>query len=329
MVLIFVFLLSISFISAYPPNDDISIIRQRVLEQRIWPPRSSIPATVQSALMYQQTLNSSCYWPDINYMDQGRAVWLTVTHLVRVTTMLQALTVNGSTERNNTALLSAAHCAFDVWLVRDWQNPNWYWNRISIPLRTVNHLLMLGDNVTSFELEKIKEISYRANWWNGDPSTTGANLAWMIQVQIYRSLATRNITGIEQGFTKMWQDIMIQPSDKEGIQNDYAYHFHGAQLLSASYGEVWAMNIFAFFMCSVETQYAPSLDKLVIFAEFLTKGDAWMIIKNQWDWHVLGRAIARPDTEYIGEYNTHAMRTSQDVHSDRRKDRLKRPETVN
>jgi chondroitin AC lyase len=296
-------------VSSHIPNDDISIIRQRVLQNRIWPSRTSIPSIVQSALQYAEKLNNSCYWPDINYSDQGRAIWLTAQHMTRITTMIQALTVHGSTEQNNTKLLSAAHCALNVWLVRDWQNPNWWWNRISIPLMAVSQLLMLGNNVTSFELEKIKDISYRANWWAHDKWTTSANLLWMIQVQIYRSLATENVTGIEQGFTQMWQDIVIQPLNKEGVQNDFSYHFHGTQLLSASYGEVWATNIFSFFMCSVQTQYAPDVEKLIIFAQFITKGDAWMIIGKGWSWQTMGRAIARPDTEYIVGFNTHAIRT--------------------
>ncbi len=219
--------LSILSVSTYVINDDISVIHQRVLEQMVWPTTDIIPSTIAKALRYTQTLNSSCYWPDINYRDKSRAVWLTAEHMVRITIMLQAFSVNGSTERNNTKLLIAAHCALNVWLVNDWQNPNWWWNRIWIPLRTASHLLMLGDSVTNFELEKIKQISYRANWWHIDQWTTGANLVWMIQVQLYRSLATRNVTGIEQGFTRMWQDIIIQSLGKEGIQNDYSYLFHG------------------------------------------------------------------------------------------------------
>jgi chondroitin AC lyase len=249
----------------------------------------------------------------VNYTDQGRAIWLTAQHMSRITAMLQAYTVNGSTERNNTKLLSAAHCALNVWLTRDWQNPNWWWNRIAIPISATGQLLMLGDNFTSFELEKIKEISYRANWWNGDRWTTGCNLVWMIQAQLYRSLATRNITGIEQGFTRMWQDIVIQPLDKEGVQNDYAYHFHGTQLLSAAYGQDWALNIFSFFLCSVGTQYAVDLEKLNLFAKFLTQGDAWMIVSDDWDWHVRGRAIARADTGDHVEYNTQHIRALAQV----------------
>lgn len=308
MMLVFLPFLTILFVSAHSLNDDISIVRQRVLEQMIWPSADALPALVENALRYASLLNSSCFWPDVNYTDRGRAIWLTETHIARVTVMLQAYTANGSTVRNNTNLVSAAHCALHVWLVNDWQNPNWWWNRISIPIAVTSHLMMLGNNITGFELEKIKEISYRANWWQGDAATTGCNLVWMIKAQLYRSLATQNLTGIEQGFTRMWQDITIQPIDKEGVQNDYAYHFHGTQLLSAAYGANWTQNIFSFTSCTLGTRYAPSLDKLILFAQFLTKGNAWMILKNQWDWHAIGRAISRPNDGSTVGFNTEAIR---------------------
>lgn len=117
--MLFFYFLPIIFVSVYSLNDDISIIRQRILEQMIWPPATSIPSLGPSALQIVQTLNSSCYWPDVNYQDQNRAIWLTATHLSRITTILQAYTVNGSTEQNNTKLLTAAHCALNVWLMRD------------------------------------------------------------------------------------------------------------------------------------------------------------------------------------------------------------------
>jgi hypothetical protein len=61
---------------------------------------------------------------------------------------------------------------------------------------------MLGDNATSFEIEKIKEISFRSAWWLLRPQDTGANLVWMLQVEIYRSLATVNMTGHQSSFFK-------------------------------------------------------------------------------------------------------------------------------
>jgi hypothetical protein len=79
--------LPIPSISGPLPNEDIAIIRQRVLELTIWPTKENIPATVQDAISYSHTLNSSCYWPDINYVDKSIVVWSTETHMYRITTI--------------------------------------------------------------------------------------------------------------------------------------------------------------------------------------------------------------------------------------------------
>ena len=131
------------------PHDDIAVVRQRVLELMIWPATENIPSVTNNALHFASTLNSSCYWPDINYHDKNIVLWQTAAHMSRITTMLQALTVNGSLVQNNTNLRSAIHCALNVWLINDWQNPNWWFNQINIPLQATSQLLMLADNATS------------------------------------------------------------------------------------------------------------------------------------------------------------------------------------
>ena len=72
----------------------------------------------------------------------------------RITTMLQALTVNGSTIKNDPKIRAQVHCALNTWFLNDWQNPNWWFNQIDIPLEATSQLLMLSDNATSLEIEK-------------------------------------------------------------------------------------------------------------------------------------------------------------------------------
>jgi chondroitin AC lyase len=312
-----IFVLSVFFLSLFPilcvtvllPNDDIAIIRQRVLQLTVWPTPENIPTTVQNALSYSRSLNSSCYWPDIDYSDTHIVVWSTATHMYRITTMLQALTVNGSTVQNDPHIMAEVHCALNVWFMHDWLNPNWWFNQINIPLQATSQLLMLSDNATSLEIEKIKEISYRAAWWLNRSQDVGANLVWMIQCQVYRSLATNNITGIEQGFSRMWQDVAISPLGGEGVQYDWSYHFHGYQLLPGSYGVVWAENILLFLQCSQNTQYQPDDQTLSIFVNFLTKGDAWMLMTDAWDWHVVGRDVGSPGNGFGNKLTTNWIRS--------------------
>jgi hypothetical protein len=134
--------------------------------------------------------------------------------------MLQAITVNGSTIKNDPKIMTDVHCALEVWFTNDWKNPNWWFNQIDIPLQATGQLLMLADNATSLEIEKIEEISFRAAWWIHGNHDLGSNLVRMIQCQIYRSLATNNRTGTEQGFARMWQDVAISPLGRAGIQSD-------------------------------------------------------------------------------------------------------------
>jgi chondroitin AC lyase len=278
------------------PNDDLDIIRQRVLEIAIWPTPDQIPIIAKSALLYSNTLNSSCYWPDINYTNPTEiGPWDLETHILRVTTMVQAVTVNGSSVKNDPKILANAHCALHVWLVNDWENPNWWFNEIGIPLQLTSQLLMLGDNVTSFEVQKITEISYRADWWLPSPPHVGANVIWEVQVEIYRSLATRNLTGIEQGFSRIWQEAAFSNTTVSDVQRDWSYHMHDFLLYSGGYGLVWINNILLFLECSQNTKYEPTDEVLLFLGNFLIQGDAWMIMTNKWDYHVLGRGIAWPD----------------------------------
>ena len=272
-------------------------MRQRVSELYLWPTKDNITTIVQLAVTYNEKLNSSCYWEDINYNDHTAASWAVEDHLIRVNYMLQALTVPGSSVQHDPQLAIGVHCALNVWLVRDWMNPNWWFNQIGIPLLITGQLIMLGDNATAFETEKITSISFRADWWAHDPGT-GANLVWMLQVELYRSLATNNRTGLQESFTRLWKDIVVQPLGGEGVQSDWSYHFHGSQLYSAGYGQDWGVAMMLFMISTQGTSYQPTQEQLEVFGNFLTQGDAWMINERIWDYQVQGRAFDRPGTVF-------------------------------
>jgi hypothetical protein len=111
VIIILILLLLTLTSSVHPLQDDTEVVRQRVLQLMVWPKQGTIPSVTADAVRYAAALNSSCYWSDINYSDRSIVVWRTAMHMYRVTTMLQALTVNGSIVRNGTYLRSAIHCA--------------------------------------------------------------------------------------------------------------------------------------------------------------------------------------------------------------------------
>lgn len=119
IIIILCFLCLTRCASASLPSDEVSIIRERVLELMLWPSKNNISVVAQAALTFTRTLNISCYWPDIDYDDLSNVDWQTAIHSYRITTMLQALIVNGSSVKNDSQIRTALHCALNVWLTSD------------------------------------------------------------------------------------------------------------------------------------------------------------------------------------------------------------------
>ena len=274
-------------------EDDLVIVRENVRKIMLWPTPNQLSAVVAQAAGNLSIFdNSSCQWPDLNYNTRGRENWDPVLHMFRVSTMTAALTVPGGMN-NDTALSSAIHCALKVWIKQDWQNPNWWWNTVQDPLIATGVMLMLGvERMTPEEVSAIVNMSYRASWWINDASG-GANLVWMLQVQLFRGLATTNYSAVAEAFDHMWQTVQVQNLSIMGIQTDWSYHFHGQQLLTAAYGDAWATNILHFHLATRGTRYALANDRLETFGRFLTEGDAWFTMGSVWTWGIIGRIIDR------------------------------------
>jgi len=302
--------------SSTPINDEIDDIKQRVLELTVWPKPENVSDLVQRVLNFSATLNATCYWPDINYTSGVANNFPAEIHMFRISNMLRAYTVNGSSLKGDPKILAQVHCALGIWFEYDWRNPNWWFNQIGIPLEAGMQLLMLGNNATPTELANLQNITFRACWWIPNPFYVGANLLWMIQIQIYRSLATRNTTGLEQAFSRMWEDVSMANSSNEGVQYDWAYHFHTRQLMSGSYGMIWVNNALLFTQCSANTRYQPNDQVATLLANYLTKGDAWMIMTNVWSWDVYGRFGTDPGQTFQHGFETDWIRSLAQVVKD-------------
>lgn len=147
------------------PDPDIETVLERSRVIFGWPAADDIEAVVATAKQNANSLNATCYWPDIDYYDQNRANWLTFTHLGRVTPIIQAVTAPYSPVFEDAALLSKAHCALDVWLNRDFTNPNWWYQWIGVEVNLQSGFMMLGQNrTTAQEQAQLIEYSYNSAW---------------------------------------------------------------------------------------------------------------------------------------------------------------------
>jgi hypothetical protein len=234
-------------------GNDVATVRQRLLTTLWW--NGNATATAHAAWDLAATLLPNKTWPDINYDDPGdRSVWLTFSHITRVVTMCAAVSNPASPAFNASGIIGPIRNALAFWLEMDFQNDNWWFNMIGVPQQVSGAFLMLqvtpgavsGGFPSPWDVTRGYTIMYRAQWWNASLGyiVDGANLAWMMQVQLVRGVlpAAVNMTALNQGFARLWQEAKVvnRTTDfalAEGVQADWSYAFHGPQLQIASYGQ--------------------------------------------------------------------------------------------
>ena len=111
----------------------------------------------------------------------------------------------------------------------------------------------------------------------------------------------------------MWRDIALNQPGEEGVQYDWSSHFHGLQLLTGAYGIEWTNTMLMFLQCSRNTFYQPKPGAISLLGNFVTKGNAWMIMCDDWDWSVAGRNIADPGNGFASQLHPSGIRALVEV----------------
>ena len=288
-------------------GDDFSTVRDRTRALFV----ASGAATAAAARSHLAALNATCFWPDIDYFDRGRAIWAPSAHITRVQTMVQALASWGSPLFDEPALAQGAHCALGVWLNRKprFSSLNWWWAWIGEELTLQPTYLLLGANrTTAAERASFYEFSLSSAWWENDWGG-GDNLSDMLRVQLYRGLASGNVSAVAQSFNVTYATVAVVSAVKgeEGIVPDMSYHFHGEQILSSAYGAGWVSTLLAAYSLAQGTIFSLPQPAVAVFARFLVEGDAALTFGRRWDWLTQGRGIDRPGTAFSWGFNTSAL----------------------
>jgi chondroitin AC lyase len=210
--------------------------------------------------------------------------------------MAQVFTWPQSPLFNNSALGTEIHCALGAWFKVDPQSKsNWFNNKILVPLDIGKFMMLMGaSRLSAAEISSLNKITYRSSWWVNDYGG-GANLLNMLQIQLWRGLATANTTAIKQALDRAWADVIIQPRlSGQGIMPDESYHFHSSQLMTGSYGAAWLDGVLGFAVQTRGTSFEMNDTRKETLANSIAGGYAWMDIGSQWDFGVIGRYVARP-----------------------------------
>jgi chondroitin AC lyase len=271
-------------------SSGIAVVRARYVAS-ILPPESAYAYLDAEARKNAAALGADGSWPDIEYVAATRSAWRTADHLERVLSMAKAARIDRDSGHPDAALEGKTLLALKWWDDHDYRNPNWWWNEIGVPqmMGEIGNLML--DQIPQPELARMVTIMKRSDWrrvpW------TGANLTWGVGIEIARGCMENDPAALDEGFSRMYQEIKIVTQPQDGIEQDYSFHQHGQQLYNGGYGLDFANDVSRFISYAWGTSFQIPGDRMTIFSAYLLDGEQWMIRGDGFDYAAVGREITR------------------------------------
>jgi chondroitin AC lyase len=290
---------------------DLEAIRQRIVAES-HTDKPNLKAA--KGLVASQKPDGS--WEGIDYGAQDRALWAPMAHLDRLMELARAYESGHVPEADRAPVSQAFQRGFDYWVTRDPKSSNWWYNEIGAPLEIYRLMVLAEPLLTEGRKERGCTILERAKL-----TMTGQNLLWLAESVIGRACLQRDVVRMGEAFARIQDEIVI--SEKEGIQQDFSFHQHGAQLYNGGYGSGFAASAPRFALLAQGTSFAFAQEKLDILTAYLLDGQQWMIRANQFDYSASGRELTRPNSGHARGYAGRA-RTLLKLDSVTRRDELER-----
>lgn len=225
-------------------------------------------------------------WDDLNYADQGRTRWEPSLHVSRAYRMARAYVHPKSPFHGDGHLKDAVLRAYDYWTRKRPRCPNWWYNVIGVPRTMYRLMLLIEPDLSPAQFAAGIEVLKEARL-----GMTGENLVWVAEVNIARGCLTKDPWLVQLAFSRLAKEIRI--TTEEGIQPDFSFYQHGAQLYSGGYGRGFAADCAHFARLARGTAFAFSSGKVDLLSHYLLDGEQWMVRGPTFDHSVCGREITR------------------------------------
>ncbi|MDR3188344.1 MAG: polysaccharide lyase beta-sandwich domain-containing protein, partial [Prevotellaceae bacterium] len=236
---------------------------------------------------------------DIDYAAQSRSNWEPLIHLSRLKTMGLAYTKQGCKYFEDDALYAKIVKGYELWYNKNLTNTmNWFYNRIAHPRDLGEALIAAYPGKKKITEEAIfKKLATRWREKLGRPdspndaTTAGANKCDIAMHWIYRSCLSRNKEDL--AFAAEQSFIIVEQVTGEGIQHDWSYRQHGAQLYLAGYGYEFIQLVTRQASYLVGTPYTISGEKLDILSKYVRNTYLKIIRGARLHHNIFGRSITR------------------------------------
>ena len=238
------------------------------------------------------SLPANGLWPDVDYADRSQGDWRAMPHLNRLRTIALASQQPGRALHDSPAARQALNSGLRAWLTRKPTSTNWWHNTIGQQLLLMQILVLARPLLAN-------DVATDATALLHDPAmvppeqTTGQNLVWYATQQLVRGALTGDATDLARASAALQSTLRI--TREEGIQADFSFHQHGAQLYSGGYGLGFLQDSARTAHWLAGTPWAFTADRLTLLADYALNGIVPLIRGNWLDWGARGREFTRDE----------------------------------
>lgn len=286
---VLVLFLSIAFNSAFGQTD-FSTIASRIRGQ--YYEEINEQALLKNTVAYLPLLKNDGSWPDIDYANTAITKWPPGVHLDRVKSLAIALTKDGSFYFENTTVWEAVVKGLRYWIFVNPKSQNWWHNEIATPQALGEIILLMQASTKTLPTDLQDSLVQRMKKGNVFEKT-GANKLDIALHMIYRACITKDKALMDTAVSQAFYPISF--TTEEGLQYDYSYLQHGAQLQISSYGFVFLSGEYKVASWMKGTSYALKGEQLKLLNHYFVYTFLPAIRGRYIDFNTEGRGISRKD----------------------------------
>ena len=221
-------------------------------------------------------------WNDIDYTTKDRGSWHSTLHITRMLALTKLYCHQSSQWYKDERLKNLIHRSISYWGKLMPKCPNWWHNDIGVPKKMIAAMLCIREELTPEEIAIGLKVLQRSAF-----GKTGQNKVWLAGNQLMKGLLLDDEALVVKAKNIIAEEIVM--TDQEGIQEDYSFHQHGAQMQFGNYGLTF-IDVMSFW-CSVlyGTDYAFSDEQNRLVMRFISDGMNWTVYKGIMDHNACGR----------------------------------------
>jgi chondroitin AC lyase len=269
---------------------DLSLILRRLRDALLPADPATIEAQISLVQPWAASLRAEGSWRDIDYDDQNTGPWKTTEHLNRALAMARLYSAPGQALYRDAALRRWILATLGFWLARDFQNGNWWHNRVGVPTMIGWLLILMEPELAPEQQQQGIAILERSTLRDA----TGANLAWAASIRLAHGCLARSPALVAEAVQALFAELTIAGLGQEGVQADFSFHQHGALLNSGGYGQSFTIDAARLVIDTHGTRFAAPAECVAILAGHILDGQQWMMRGIVIDYGAIGRQIARP-----------------------------------